>query len=155
MGDSGVRHRTIDITGIIEAGWADLTFSFDYRQHRIRASYLEDSLADLITACILIADGCLTTTCHFLNEPGEIELSFSCEDNALIISAQPLETITIDPADFWIETVPRIDFLRAVLRVFTQWEKSYPDEEYSIRWGYDFPAEKLAKLKKRIVRPGK
>ncbi len=147
------KHRAIDITGTIDAGWARLTFSFDYRYYEIEASYLDDSLTDLRSAVILIAYGDSTATCSFLSEPGKTELSFTREKENLVVHSGCSDFLVSDSEIkkmSWTETVRSTDFTKAILRLFARWEKDYPGDEYKMAWMYDFPADKLSKLKKAL-----
>lgn len=139
-----------------DAGWADIQIECGGVVIEMAASYLHDSLLDLLSATTAIASGAQEAKAIFMDEPGEHHLNLRRIDDQCV----GIEVRWYDDWQSWgigsstssvvLQCETRLAHLRGqVLSAARKIVEEVGPAEYRARWQeHDFPAQQLADLER-------
>lgn len=142
-------------------GWFVLRISDGINEVDIKASYLSDSPADIISSVRTVLDGSRFARCSCQDEPGEHRFIF--DKNNEMINIRVLEFTksfnkeSNDIGNLIFEGTDNLyTFAKRIKRQYDRLLYNHGLEGYRSIWGYDFPISELARLNESIetYRPG-
>ena len=149
---------TLNIHAVI-SGWADIACSIDGHDIGLRASYLRDSLTELLTLSAGIA------TCHgvftesrrllWVVEPGAVEWNMTGSDEGLLSISilghtHAFPTPGKHERELGLVHVPAVRFVRSVLRAFDDLAERTSPSEFETEWRHRWPQDGIARLRAAI-----
>ena len=139
-----------------DSGWATATFTDNDKEVSVSASYLHDTLKQLVEAAINLNEGAQTSCVVFMNEPGEFQLVLDKQNETYSLRAyDDWASWDMFPIENYNEvlngTVNISIFCKQVLDLTDKIYVEYGIDGYKGNWiEHDFPYNQYMKLKRAI-----
>lgn len=148
-----------------QAGWATLVIDALGQHHTFVVSYLHDSLAQLTDAVLALITGeSARETVIFMEEPGELQLTFNLVSTAELARDHPVVNVQLEWFTDWVswnmsassKVLQRfcVPLYRVALAVYTSLEMIYSTlglSGYKKAWmEHDFPLHAYGQLAKQL-----
>ena len=150
-----VKKLSLSISYIVEdAGWAQITISGGEGEIVNDVSYLHDSLRDLAELAIEMRSGAKTAKAIFMDEPGELQLVVSKNQNQIAFEArwfkdwQSWGLTSSSDYDVLLKGEATVQHLvDQVTDVLTKIHKNIGPKKYKEMWvEHEFPSEQYREL---------
>jgi hypothetical protein len=131
-----------------DAGWMDMTIRADGRVIKLAASYVFDTVGELVESLHAITTGETLRSIRFLEEPDLYEMAFECEDCGTIrveifrstLSRRRLGAAVFEARGNALKV--HLAFWRALRSLQTR----FSAKDFERRWGHAFPEARMAQL---------
>ena len=133
-------------------GWADCTIDIDGQRIRLEASFLSDSLDDLLRATRVAVEARMESTAIFTDEPGESRLKLIPSGDRLLVRAlrfrDEFSKASDDEGELVAEAECRLrTFAGAVLAACQEVYREVGVEAYQASMRHTFPIEQMDALR--------
>ena len=146
---------SVRLTLDIEAGWVDWHVGLGESTATISASYLSDSIGDMVASVASLLRGAADSQVAFAEEPGEYRWSFERRGDRvrILITASP--GLIADPAQgeaIVLDEQCRLrTFAGQLVAELERLASEFGPDGYEKRWGYRVPTERIQDIRQLLA----
>lgn len=151
-GPCACHHRGVQFTyRLTGRGWAEADIHHGKQSAQLSASYLTDSLGDLLLEVNRMLAGANKAACYWAKEPGGYRWVFTREDDQVRLRIFEFEEAEDDSATVFDATVAAMELGRAVAVGAQAVLTRYGAQNYNTRWvEHPFPGGALREFQGRL-----